>query len=311
MIAPLVLVYVLTLISSAIADYETDVRINKTYVAFMDRFETFLTQTGDQVVSQAFEAQLNSSDSQSANQSPSSDELRQYSDSVIKPLIEQYGPIAYQIIYDAGYNTNGDYYIFDNSTNQWHLPNQTAPASPVDGASLNAKHLSQELEKAFSLLLSQDQSTTGSNGSSGLRRRWIFRGVSSETQSFVRNLHSLPAEEAFQHAINYKGAGTRTKVGDHAYVKDFRNAVDQQLKLRRSGSTETNNFVRDIETIPNFHERKGALSKKLKELEQNQASESDQQILRAEITRLDEIIMAENRALFKSKIKNTLASFFM
>ena len=305
MLNPLVLVYALTLIASVFADYATDVRINKTYVAFMDRFETFLTKTGDQVVLQTYQSQLNSNASHSSNKSLSLDELRQYSNSVIDPLMDQYGPIAYQIIYNAGYNTKGNYYVFDNSTKQWHLPNQTAPANPVDGASLNAKHLGQELEKAFSQLLSNDQKQ------SVLQKRWMLRGVTAEAQSFVRNLHSLPADDALAHAIKFKETVTTSSPADQKALNEFINVVDNQLQLRKTGTTETNNFLKDIEINPNFYERKIKLSEKLKELEGNKAPEADQNVIRREISRLDEIIAAENRALFKSKIRNTIASFFM
>ena len=210
-------------------------------------FEAYLTKTSDQVAWEIYNRKANASDS--ATKPPSVEEIRQISKETVDPLIAQYKPIAFKIIHDAGYNTNGDYYVYDNTTQKWHLPGQSAPSTPVDGAALNAQHLSQELERAFKQLIS---SKSGINKRGWLpAMNWNFlkgrlSGVSEEMMRLIRNLEASSIEEAFKKADEYKFRSKEWNDYNEAWKKAWKDTVDSFATARKDFDAKISDGPSDL-----------------------------------------------------------------
>ena len=250
MLTPIVLIY--AFIASVVADYATDLRINQTYVSFMNQFEAYLTKTSDQVAWEIYSRKVSASNS--TVKAPSVEEIRQISKEIVDPLIAQYKPIAYKIIHDAGYNTKRDYYVYDNSTRKWHLPGQAAPSTPVDGATLNAQHLSRELERAFKQLISSDKATSMIQ-----KRRW-FGGISSETRNVLRNLDALPLDDAIQRATEYLPNAAKDQEN---YVQDYLKGLQHRRDLREEATFDGRRLLDNMDKNPSWTQRLDELQKEL------------------------------------------------
>lgn len=185
------------LIQSATADYETDLKINQTYVAFMKQFQGFVQKTTIQLALQAYKSQGNSDPSQKEIKKYSSAEVQQLSNKMTAQIVSQYQSIAYRIIHDAGYNTRGNYYIFDSHTKQWHRPNMSAPANPINGKIVNSQILRAELHNAFLNLMSTNKMNSKVQKRSynflpafkGVR---FYSSVTKNTKDFVEQISYLP-----------------------------------------------------------------------------------------------------------------------
>ena len=151
------LVLLLSFIALVLADYATDLKINQTYIGFIQHFERFVQKTTDKAVFEAYQAQIKDVES---SERYSLEEIQQASSNITLPVIYEFRPIAYKIIHDAGYNRKGNYYIYDNRTENWHLPYREAPVNPINGTLVNSQILGQELQNAFLQLMSTKNSNS-------------------------------------------------------------------------------------------------------------------------------------------------------
>ena len=139
-----------------------------------DPFEDFLKQLEVKVQQTNFAAcnKLSHDQSRAGSSVPEEevvtlDSCMKYSQQLSVQLLSDFRPIALKEIEKASSNIDGKYYKLDLNTDRWHLPNQPAPASPVDGVAENAKILTAAFDFQFKQLLK----TSDANG---LQKRWGF-----------------------------------------------------------------------------------------------------------------------------------------
>lgn len=139
----------LILLSFCLAkDARTDARIETTFGTLMKEFEQDLKTSAMQ------SAQLDYNDQYKTNsQIKSIQEIQQQYQVESDELFNTFKPIAHQIIENAAYNKNLNYYIWDEKTQVWHFYGRLPPNPPVDGSSENTKILKQELKVAWMNLL--------------------------------------------------------------------------------------------------------------------------------------------------------------
>lgn len=314
---------VCAMIACAAADYATDVRINRTYVGFIQQFEAFVQNTSYDAVLQAYGSQLKGNGSNTAIKGQALDEMKQLSNNITAAVMTQYKPIAYKIIYDAGYNTKGNYYIYENKTKQWHLPNQAAPAKPVDGASLNMKQLSKELEDAFIALMPAQK------GSTGLQRRMFGLGKffsTSQTTSFIRNIEHLPPSNVIDEISKFRVSNTKLGAKDTELLETSVKSATEQQKWRVGASldevaadgTISNKGLRElldeVDAMKSYHERKTTLETKLNELlnkpSKADIDNTDIDIIYHELKKLGDLISRDANVLFRSRVTRVIVYFF-
>lgn len=307
---------VCALLASVSADYATDVRINTTYVAFMQQFQAFVHNTSYQAVLEAYG---------SNKKTQSFAEIQQLANNITGTVLDQYKPIAYKIIYDAGYNIKGNYYIYDNTTKSWHLPSQAPPATSIDGAAVNAKQLGKELENAFVGLMPKDIK------SSGLQKRFFGRFFSSQqTTAFLRNIEMKPAKEILENLAAYRQSAKElleARPKDKQLLDAFEKSVQDQQSWRASASgaasgtvdegIDTNNlkeFLEKVDAKPSYHERKSDLKGKLNELiekaEKTDVDSNDIAVIKKELDWLENLIRKDAGSLFRSKITAVIFYIF-
>jgi len=308
-------------IASAVADYATDALINKTYVGFIQQFDAFVQKTSYEAVLQAYDSDSKGGRSNSSIDAQSLEEIKQLSSNITSALMAQYKLIAYKIIYDAGYNTKGNYYIFDNTTKKWHLPNQAAPATPVDGVALNSKQLSKELENAFIGLMPKKE------GSSGLQRRMFGRIFSSrQTTSFIRNIEHLPPTNVLDEIAKFKTTNTKLGGKDEQLLKALEEGATAQKNWRESasegvkaadGTVEVKGLkdvLDEVDSIKSYHDRKSELETKLKELldksDKTDIDKADIDVINRELKRVGDFIRRDANALFRSRVTGFIVYFF-
>ena len=309
MIAPFFLFCSLTALVTA--DYAIDARINQTYFDFMDKFEPYLSNVSYQVVADLY----NSSSALNQNLSLSMSDAYEISTNMTSVLITQYHPIAYRIIYNGGYNAEGKYYIFDNSTKQWHLPNKTAPVDPVDGATLNSRIITQELENAFREILKAYEQAAA------LSKRGLFGGVmGDELRSILRNIKSDPLQ-------NYRDElKIISTVNEHekTLIRENIQNAEELLNNRLQATEKLQNMIQEIEKSRSFSNRIKAFEEELSKLENAKKDtqdvntigqlSKDEAVLKQEIKRVNDFYWEDRSAFqrfFRTRIRRAVGSFLL
>ena len=160
------LILILCLVISIVLgkDASTDARIQSTYTTLMRDFQQDLSATALQSAKADFNHQYKVSTPASQLQSYETiyNQYKAQSDAIF----ETFKPIAHQIIENAAYNKNYNYYIWNEKTQSWHLYGRQAPNPPVDGSVENSKLLGSELKAAWVQLV--NSSSRSNRGSAGL-----------------------------------------------------------------------------------------------------------------------------------------------
>lgn len=124
----------------------TDPRVRVAYEMIMQKYKYETSIAVVNAAKEEYESQFDSSSSSSNYQIvPYNEILKQYqvySDA----MLQKAGGVIYESFQDLGKNENGEFYIWNDSSRTWQLPNQPAPTTKVDGAALNARILSGKIQ---------------------------------------------------------------------------------------------------------------------------------------------------------------------
>ena len=111
-------------------------------------------------------------------------EYQEISDS----LMQKTAQIIHLSINELKQNVNGQYYVWDTNAQFWHLPQQAAPANPVDGAAINAGKLSKQIQDSLKKQLDLDNSMLVKRS---LFSPSFFRGVAKSKTADVLHPDSI------------------------------------------------------------------------------------------------------------------------
>ncbi len=297
------LVLLLSFIASALADYATDLKINQTYIGFIQHFERFVQKTTDQAVFEAYEAQIKDGES---SERYSLEEIQQASSNITLPVIYEFRPIAYKIIHDAGYNRKGNYYIYDNRTENWHLPYREAPVNPINGTLVNSQILGQELQNAFLQLMSTK------NSNSKLQKRLfglerVFTSV--KTASFIKNTKSSSPDEVLNQISFFRKFHSDLSPADLQSLSALEKNAEKQINWRKSASHELQQTLKLSDDIKSMDERIDMLAKELKK-----SKDEDIAILKKELKRAEELMISDKTLFewfFRTTYTKVIGVFFM
>ena len=124
------------------------------YHQIMQEYENGLN-TGSYKSAQAlYQKQLTVTPALTADQVVPFNEILQEVNGVTGQALSITKPIIYNSILEAKTNPKGEYYVWNFTTNVWHLPQQAAPVEPVDGAAINARKLSKKIQDSVTRSLS-------------------------------------------------------------------------------------------------------------------------------------------------------------
>jgi hypothetical protein len=283
------------LIASVLANNEMDLVINQTYKGVMEQLGSGLREQNFQT------AQLEHQSQQKTLglDADSTEELFQTSNNLTFPVISQYQSIAYKIIRNAGYNTRGNYYVFDNHTKQWHRPNMTAPANPINGTIVNSQQLSTELHNAFIQLVS-----TGPSASEIQKRGLI------DFKSFLKGLKALGPDEAAKNLKNFKKAFYRSNPVDDMQLKKYQEALKAQFRRRGMGSEQLKAIFRDVDSAPDLLQKKKILKEALKGEKISRLNEYDLLAINDELLLIKTYIKEDYGRLISMGFSPFAAKFF-
>jgi len=297
------------LIATVVADYATDVRINQTYVGFMQQFESLVNKTSYETSMAAYAAQQKALGSSNASSGYSLEQMLALSNNVTGTVMAKYKPIAYKLIYDAGYNTYGEYYILNRTTNVWHLPNQAAPSKPVNGTAVNSQILGKKLEDAFVQLMPL------ADASSGLQKRFFGRIITSaKANAFVRNIEPLPPTQRLDHIEAFKEKGS-IRIKDKSWMENLEKATKDQNDWRQGASADLQTQLNQVDETHDYYARKQLLETKKAELQKKDvkadSDKKDIDIIQKELGLVNGLIGKELGQMFKWRITRFISLFFM
>jgi hypothetical protein len=269
---------IFSLIASVLANDAIDLYINQTYKGVMTELGSKLNEQNFRTAQLAHQRQQKSLGSNA----DSTEELFQLSKNLSFPVISQYEPIAYKIIHDAGYNTRGNYYIFDSRSKQWHLPNMPAPSNPINGTEINSKILSTELDNAFKQLVSNEAPARG------IQKRF-FRGqtVFFHGQSIKQYLKSLKvlapeaAEKSLQSMDDFMRKSRLVTAADNIRFNKFSKENAEQLLRRQHASDDLKEIFRKADEVDDLFLKKKILkeAKKTTKLNLQDLNKIDQELI--------------------------------
>jgi len=286
-----------SLMSSTMADYATDLKINRTYVAFMHQFEGFVQKTSHAAIVQAYQAQIQTSNAKNSAVRYSLTEIQQLSNNITAPVIAKFRPIAYKLIYDAGYNTYGEYYIWNRTTNVWHLPNQRVPSKPVNGTAVNSQLLSKKLQTAFMHIISRKQLPGLQKRFFGLER--LF--ASAKTTTLIKNIKASPPEEILKGISDFKKVHSDLSSGDGRSLAALEESAKKQIEWRKSASDELQQRLKLSDQTPDLDTRISALKQQMES-----SKDQDLKVLKKEL-KMAEDIMFSDKPIFDRFFRSTYA----
>jgi len=133
----------------------TDAKVETIYKSFLAGMEQDVAMTAFQQAQVDFSSQTRTSH----GQVQSLDQIYIQHKSESDALFNMFKPIARQIIENAAYNTNYNYYIYNQNLKVWHMYGRQVPNPPVDGSKENQKIIGMELKVAWQKLIRYTESS--------------------------------------------------------------------------------------------------------------------------------------------------------
>jgi hypothetical protein len=301
---------VFAFVTLALADYATDLKINQTYDSFIDQFESLIKRTSYDTAVQAYQAQQKAIGSSNQSDVKSWQEILQLSNSISSDVMSQFKPIAYKIIYNAGYNTKGNYLIFDNTTNQWHFPDYPPPANPINGTAVNSQILGKELQDAFNQLIPDEIQATR------IQKRGFFV-PSFSTNSFIRNIQHLSPESVTEHIDDFLLKNPALGKSDKTALNSLKESADGKIYWRRDASEPLRDKLSDIDRIPDYFARRKNLEELQDSLQKDkdglhqEVFRKDMDVIRKELDMVKGLISKEYGRILNGRFKRIAYNILM
>ena len=148
-------------------------------------------------------------------------EMEAISNEFIKKVVYDFGPRVYKAFYDAEENLESKYFIWNETLQMWHLPNQI-PGPIVHGSSINAIILGTQIQSLYTGFIN--------NGTSSLGRR-MFCGTLCGFNSFKSNQ-------------KHKKDVVLTPIDDHALtpIQKAYMRAKKKFKMKVERIKKSNNF---------------------------------------------------------------------